>query len=149
MPRRFQGERKFDNRSLRNTLPSRPPPQPQWACGRAEAPVRLFGSHRAVFCIPFAEPVSWWERPKPTPASQTSWKGEPSITVRGRPRDLRSASRYLLTTPVSSTCHSQQWARVSKNQSYPSVNSRFLPTHLGCLMGLGCGLCRFLEKSAF
>lgn len=123
-PAGFQGERKFDNRRPQKcvaaatpTLASvgvRPAPQSRAPCSNA---------HRVVFCIPFAEPVSWWERPRPTPASQTSWRGEPSITVLGPPRGPRSASRYRSTPPVSDICHSQRWALVSKNQSHPSVNS--------------------------
>ena len=89
-----------------------------------------------------------WGGAQPTPASQTSWKGEPSITVLGPPRGLRSASRYRLTTPVSDICHSQRWVLVSKNQSHPGVNSHFVCTHLACLMSLCCGLFRSLEKSA-
>lgn len=89
----------------------------------------LLGFHRVVFCVPFAEPASWWERPKPTPASQTSWRGEPSTTVRGPPGGLRRASRFRSTTPVSDTCPS------SKNQSRPSVTSPFS----SCSFGLSDG----------
>lgn len=70
-----------------------------------------------IFSHPFAERVSWWGRPKPTPASQTSWKGEPSITVLGPPRGLHSASRYRLTPPVSDICHSQRGSRFQRTRA--------------------------------
>lgn len=83
----------------------------------------FYDSQGVIFSNPFAERVSWWGRPKPTPPSQTSWKGEPSITVLGPPRGLRSAGRYRLTTPVSDICHSQRCVLVSKNQRHPGLNS--------------------------
>lgn len=96
-----------------------------------------------------AERVCWWGRPEPTPASRTSWKGAPSITVPGPPRALRSASRSRLTTPVSDICHAPLGTRVSKTRPVLESTPRSLCTHLACLGGLCCGLCRSLEKSAF
>lgn len=136
---------------LHHKYVSAPDPHPSLsehaATGDCIACAHFYDSQGVIFSNPFAERVSWWGRPKPTPASQTSWKGEPSITVLGPPRGLRSASRYRLTTPVSDICHSQRWVLVSRNQSHPGVNSPFC-LYSACLKSLCCGLFRFLEKSA-
>lgn len=127
------------------------PAPPAWASGwrrRGRRALRGFPPRDSLQPF-FAERACWWGRPEPTPASRTSWKGAPSITVPGPPRGLRSASRYRLTTPVSDICHSQPWTPVSKTRPVQESTPRSLCTHLACLGGLCCGLCRSLEKSAF
>ena len=97
-------------------------------------------SQEVLSSNPFAGRASWWGRPKPTPASLTSWKGELSTTAPGQRRVPPSAGRYPLTTPVSDYL---SFSTVGLGFKEPgtcgSPLAHFLCILLACLTDLCCG----------